>query len=92
MAVGQVVAQERPDERIDIFNLLGEVILHLGQLPMPSPTRHLDDPIILARRDVGEGAATSDLAEGDAEAAGEIGINLAVVGHRDGQGESFSYR
>jgi hypothetical protein len=41
-----------PVRRI-VFNLLGKVILHLGELPMPGPTRHLDDAVILARRDVG---------------------------------------
>src|SRR6267378_4357633 len=46
------------------------------------PTRHLDDAVILARRDVGVRTAASDLAKRDAEAAGEIGINRAVVRRR----------
>jgi hypothetical protein len=86
----EVVAQKRPNEWVYVFNSVGQVILHLGQLSMPSPARHLNNAVVLTGGDVDERTAPSDLAERDSEAAGEIGINLAVVLFRNGQGKGLS--
>lgn len=92
MAYAEVVAQERPDERVDVVDLAGEILLHLVQLAMPRPARHLNDAELLAVYSVGEGTAPTNLLECGPEPIGELGIDLLVLRGRNVQRERLAHR
>ena len=83
MADAEIVAEEWPDERLDVVNFTSQILLQLVELAVPGPARHLDDTELLAVDDVGERARAADLLEGGSEAISELGVNLFLRRPRD---------
>ena len=92
MAESEAVAQERPDIGIDPVDVLREIVLHLREFAVPRPAWHFDDAVIFAVRNVGEGAAAPDITKGNTKSAGEVGIDVGMNFHGNGQGEGFADR